>query len=707
MKAGSTARAWAAGALGALVALAVAVGVYVPGSVLRGHKLLLGIDYITMHARRMAFAREALLGPQHTLPGWFPRELLGAPFWSNVQSFPFIPTRLIVFLGFAPEVAFAAGVALSAALTMLFTWCFARRLGFSILAASAAAFTFATCGFVASKVMVGNLPMMEAIPSLPLLLWLFDRAICDDAPVDRGRGRMLALAAASGGVALAGHPQVVVYAFVVAIAYAWVVGARRRAAVATGSVLLGVGCAGVVLVPMLLLIGRSTRILDLDRASNDWALPYFRLLALFRPWRDGFPPLVQHRPWHAWSHPDITLFWDSVVYLGLLPWVAMVGLLAFACLRRRWPGQRAAFFAVTGAVALAMALPFWQGATSHFRGTILRSPARLMYVVSFCVSLASGAGLDLFVRGLRARLGRFVVAVAGLLLLVHVADIGSHARAYVLARDRGPVSAGPEEAGWIARQVGDGRVGFDYGIDSPHNRRFDDVGFFDSIMLARPYRFLIDTSLLPPHFNQQQMSAAELRPRTLRATGVRLLGTMSTLDGLPLLSSFSDGFRLYRVDGAAERAKLYDLGQVEFAEVEAIHARLRDPTADLDARLLLEPRFRELSPPAPPGAAERPAVVEYRRPSNDLIAVGVDTAEAGFLRILESWDPGWQAAVDGSPAPCLPGNDAFLSVPVPAGRHLVTFAFSTPGLEAGIAVSLASACLLVLLLLLVRRTAPQ
>jgi hypothetical protein len=183
---------------------------------------------------------------------------------------------------------------------------------------------------------------------------------------------------------------------------------------------------------------------------------------------------------------------------------------------------------------------------------------------------------------------------------------------------------------------------------------------------------------------------------------VRLVGTMNTIAGLPLLTSFPDGFRLYRVEGAAERAKLYGFRQMDFVDASTLHARLRDPATDLDARLMLDLDYRARLPVTESPAA-RPARIEYRRLSSDLIAVAVDAAEPGYLRLLESWDPGWQATVDGQTARVLPGNDVFLSVAVPAGRHLVTFAFSTPGLETGIMVSVASLCLLVMLLIAIRR----
>jgi len=693
--------AWLASA-----ALGVAA-VYTPWSVLTGRRALLGVDYLILHARRMVFAREALLGAHATLPGWYPRELLGTPFWSNVQSFPFLPTRLLVFFAFPPDVAFAAGVALAALLAVLFTWCFARRLGLSPLAAAAAGFTFAASGFFASRVMVGHLPTLEVFPALPLLLWLTDRAI--EAPrageTQAAWPRLLALALACGCLALAGHPQLVVYALAVTALYAWVMGSRKRAALATAAGVLGVGCASVVQIPMMLLVGRSTRVLDLDRAANDWPMPYERLLAFFLPWRDGWPQLVQHSPQRPLRLAAVTLFWDTVNYLGLLPWLALFGLAAFHGLRRHRPERQAAFFALVGSLALVLSLPFWHAVMLHVPGTILRSPARLMYIVTFALALALGAGLDRLQARLRPRLLGWSWLVPAVLLAVHVLDLTSHARAFVATRERSLLVAPPAETAGLERLVGEGRVGIDGEIMSPHNRHFDDVGFFDSIMLARPYRFVLDTSLLPPRLNEQQMSARQMRPRTLAAAGVRLVASMQELPGLHLHRSFADGLRLYQVDGAATRARFYGGGEVDFVDESSLRARLRDPSLDPDARLMLLPQFREAIAPAA-ASDGRAAEVIYRRPASDVIAVAVTASTPGYLRVLESWDPGWQASLDGRPARAVPGNDVFLSVAVPAGRHVVTFEYATPGLGLGVCLSLASAALLALLLALTGRSRP-
>jgi len=139
--------------------IVLAEAVYLRPAFLSGKTILAGSDYLQLHMARMAFAEEGLFGPRHTLPAWNPHELLGAPFAANLQSFPWIPTRLLLLL-FPPETAYAPGVAMAALLAALFTYLFCRRAGLSELAAAAAGWTFACAGYFASRVMAGHLPLL-------------------------------------------------------------------------------------------------------------------------------------------------------------------------------------------------------------------------------------------------------------------------------------------------------------------------------------------------------------------------------------------------------------------------------------------------------------------------------------------------------------------------------------------------------------------
>jgi uncharacterized membrane protein YfhO len=68
------------------------------------------------------------------------------------------------------------------------------------------------------------------------------------------------------------------------------------------------------------------------------------------------------------------------------------------------------------------------------------------------------------------------------------------------------------------------------------------------------------------------------------------------------------------------------------------------------------------------------------------------------LRLIESWDPGWSASVDGKRAPVFAAMDALLAVPISPGRHEVRFVYHTPGADAGICISILSAVLLAIFL---------
>jgi uncharacterized membrane protein YfhO len=79
----------------------------------------------------------------------------------------------------------------------------------------------------------------------------------------------------------------------------------------------------------------------------------------------------------------------------------------------------------------------------------------------------------------------------------------------------------------------------------------------------------------------------------------------------------------------------------------------------------------------------------------------VRTNQAGFLRVLESFDPGWSAKVDGASAPVFPADDFALAIRLDPGIHEVRLRYATPGARSGAAISFVS--LLLLVPLVIRR----
>ena len=89
----------------------------------------------------------------------------------------------------------------------------------------------------------------------------------------------------------------------------------------------------------------------------------------------------------------------------------------------------------------------------------------------------------------------------------------------------------------------------------------------------------------------------------------------------------------------------------------------------------------------------------YSRPSSDRIELALTATQPGFVRVLESWAPGWTATVDDAPVPVVSANGFALAVPVSAGRHIVRLSYQTAGRITGWILSLIDVTLLGALLI--------
>lgn len=82
------------------------------------------------------------------------------------------------------------------------------------------------------------------------------------------------------------------------------------------------------------------------------------------------------------------------------------------------------------------------------------------------------------------------------------------------------------------------------------------------------------------------------------------------------------------------------------------------------------------------------------------VATKVDASAAGWLVVEDSLQrPGWSATVDGKPAKLVAADEAGGAVRVPAGTHTVVLSYSTPGLNEGIVVTVATVAATVVVML--------
>jgi hypothetical protein len=681
----------------AVTALLSLTGVfYLRPGILLGTSALAGSDYRELHIRRIRFAREALFGIRHTLPAWYPHEALGSPFAANLQSFPWIPTRLLL-LPLDPSVIYGVAIAMAAALSAIFTYLYCRRAGMTRVGAVAAGGTFACAGYFASRVLAGHLPLLEAYPALPLLLWLVDRALAPER-ARRHRFDLGVLAVCSACVAAAGHPQLPAYSLASALLYAGYRGRARSRARVAGAVALGAGLTLAVWWPMLLLIARSTRVLPLSPPDNDVAMPYSRLLALITPGIHGWAQPVELADTHPFTgFPNRAYFWDTASYIGILPLVVIAALLIGCAVQKRMPDGRWRFLSWLGVGAFLCSLPLASPLLHLLPGTLLRSPARLLYISTFCAAVALGAGADA-VR--RARWPRSAAVRNGLLavgLSVHFLDLWGFTHWFIQVTPREGET--PEFEAILDRELGGARIAEERGYQILSNEdRYDDAGGFDSIFLARFYRGLLALAGSPPGLNRQWIDASKLPVRALEATGVRFVITTETRTDLELAGRTDDA-NLYRVADPAPRADFFAEDRTEFAAERQVPELFAAAPRN---RLLLPPDARNHSRRSGGGA-----VVDYSRPSSDEVLLWSRGDQPGFVHVLEAYDPGWKATVDAADAPVFPANGFAIAIPIPAGSHTIRLQYDTPGRALGVALSLVSFGLLVVLVASAKPKSPK
>jgi hypothetical protein len=86
-----------------------------------------------------------------------------------------------------------------------------------------------------------------------------------------------------------------------------------------------------------------------------------------------------------------------------------------------------------------------------------------------------------------------------------------------------------------------------------------------------------------------------------------------------------------------------------------------------------------------PSAGAESAHVTQDNP--EAISVAVTATAPGLLVVSEIYAQGWQAFVDGTPAPILPTDHVLRGIPIPAGPHLVELRYQLPALEVGCLIS--------------------
>ncbi|HET6897170.1 MAG TPA: YfhO family protein, partial [Vicinamibacteria bacterium] len=120
---------------------------------------------------------------------------------------------------------------------------------------------------------------------------------------------------------------------------------------------------------------------------------------------------------------------------------------------------------------------------------------------------------------------------------------------------------------------------------------------------------------------------------------------------------------------------------VRIADGEAALGTLVDPAFDPQREVVLPAGVARPAGEGPAGTAT------LQRLESDSVEVAADVRRDGRLVLVDAYDPGWRADVDGRPVEIERANVAFRAVAVPPGRHVVTFRYRPRAVGVGLAVS--------------------
>lgn len=126
---------------------------------------------------------------------------------------------------------------------------------------------------------------------------------------------------------------------------------------------------------------------------------------------------------------------------------------------------------------------------------------------------------------------------------------------------------------------------------------------------------------------------------------------------------------------------------------------LQAPKVSLNGECIIVEAEESCDIPSEP--SETPARVNLLRDEVNLLEVMVSTNSAGWVRIADSWYPGWRATIDGNRATVERVDYLFKGVCVPAGNHIVTLRYQPTGFPIVFGISLSALLFCITLLLVV------
>jgi hypothetical protein len=250
-------------------------------------------------------------------------------------------------------------------------------------------------------------------------------------------------------------------------------------------------------------------------------------------------------------------------------------------------------------------------------------------------------------------------------------------------------------AGWSAAQTSalaaraylHPPIGWQFGLESSYD--LDTRGLYPEPLsrLAQLARLLEET---PAHVFLLRLGAVRY------VTALHRVGPAELVEVAREPGYYADPIHVFRVPDPVPRA--FAVSGVRVADGVPALELLRDAAFDPTVEVLL-PEGDE-APPVAGFAAD----VTIARLKSDRVELEAELSHEGLVVLVDSFDPGWRATVDGRRAEPLRANVAFTAVRVPAGAHRVELVYRPSSLLLGLVLSAVAAALAVML---VSRPRPQ
>jgi hypothetical protein len=667
-----------------------------------------------------------------TIPLWNPHSYSGVPFLGNAQSAVLYPLHWPVWV--IPSLhVFTAALLAKMVLAAIFMAIFLRGLGLSAIPCAAGAVSFALCGFMTSWLGYAH---TNAAIFLPLLMHAARLLV-----LRPGANGFLLLAFAGAAQYLGGHPETSLHIMGVSFVYLlWNLRAAQRPLLSAGlyvtGAVLGFTMAAVHLFPFLEYLLRSEALAARGAGAGlDPTLPAESLAAWIMPWMYGRPEAF------TWNGP--AQFQAVIGYAG-------VGMLLLAALPAPRDAQPAFFRALAALCALVVYGPAMiRSALRHLPLVGITSNNRLLLVIAFAVAVLGASGLETILRRARdgagapgrgatlARLAAGATAIAMVTALLRGRDpagarwaisiaIGmTILAALALLRPRNAAIYAAGALLVVCMDLGLFAWGFNPHADPAH--LFPATPLTDSLRrdaaadMVRGGRLMTVGWVMRPETHMvyrlhsiEGYDAMENRPYqrlleraavdAIHQTGLVPDGARPLLDlaGLRYLVTPPGGVvgaeaMTLAYDGPDGRVFVNEQARPRFAFVGSARATREGEDAlemlatrqvDAGQAVLLE------EAPAAPDAAgadaapARTAVIALERATSETLSLSVKGHGApGWLVVADAWYPGWEARVNGAPAPVLKANGVFRAVPIPSDDVELTMRYRPASFRVGLWVS--------------------